>query len=829
MVKTRKKRAKKATKAVKTAISVRPPDNSDPFADFVPEREYVRGEYFTPFEGANYRYDYDKLLWEAQYALPNTPEGVAERLKIYQWYTLNDLFFCIHFAMDCPFINRPWLVDRCAEVESDNYMSLDLWFREGFKTTIITIGETIQYALKYPEDAQAIFSHCVGAARNILRAIKTHLESKKLISWFPLILWEDTSKAKSWGLESGLTVKRASARREATIEAAGIVEGLPTGNHYNRRIIDDLVDPDGVTTPEQIRKTREGYQQSHNLGSSTVLGARDLRRVVGTPYSWADLYAELEKEARYNVRKYTVYGETVSEYTAGRDGVLLNAKQIENKLLDQGPYCFNCFPAEAPILMADWIEKPISKIRPGDEIVGWTMEKGKKAKLVRSKVKNLQIQEGELIKAKFASGREVVCTPDHKWYTGRRDDGHKSYSSLGLNKMKLSALISVCPSHSIPDTLLEREAAAYLGGIFDGEGCTGGGGIRICQSETHNPEVCSRIRYCLGVLGFEYAEYTAEKRGLDMIIFYIKGGRKATVRFLRLCNPAKTKGVLRNLFAQGTRGFGKAARDKLISIEPCGKSVVYNIETETHNYVAYGYATKNCQQLMNPTPENQQKVHADWIQYYQITPARSSMNVYIVGDPANTKKSAEHHDPDFTSIWVFGACARGFRYLLDGAYGRFSLVERWAELKRFVMKWEPKTVGWERYGKDTEPDTMRLWMDEQNFRFDLVDLGGPMNKVDRINKWLIPQIFKKKWLLPTAIWVTNKDTNQKINLVDTLVNQQVLPWPLVGHDDLFDNWSRAEDPELGVEEPFESQSMSKWQENAALAEMGKQYAEVPGL
>ena len=569
--------AKKRTKRAKTAIPVSIPDISDPLVDFVPEREYVRGEFFQPVLGAVYRFDYDRLLWDAQYALPNTAEGNHERLRIYQWYTLNDLFFCIHFAMDFQHINQVWLVARCAEVESDTTMSLDLWAREYFKTTIISIGETVQYTLKYPEDAQAVFSHCAGAARDILRAIKTYLESKKLISWFPHILWEDVSKAKTWGLESGLTVKRTSARREATISAAGIIDGLPTGHHYNRRVIDDLVDPDGVTTPEQIKKTREGYQQSHNLGSSTVPGARDLRRVVGTPYSWADLYSELEKSGRYNVRKYTVYGESISEYKSGRPGVLLSAAKIEEKLLDQGPYIFGC------------------------------------------------------------------------------------------------------------------------------------------------------------------------------------------------------------------------------------------------------------QQLMNATPEKQQKIQAAWIQYYQMPPARNAMNVYIVGDPASTEKSKENHDPDFTSMWVFGACSRGFRYLLDGAYGRFSLVERWNKLKALVTKWDPKMTGWERYGKDTETETMRTWMDEQNFRFDLVDLGGPMNKVNRINKWLIPRIFKKKWLLPTAIWVPDSDRNIQINLIDILINEQVLPWPMVGHDDLFDNWSRAEDPELGVEEPFESNNATKAQENAALAALCQQCAEVPGL
>jgi hypothetical protein len=574
MAKKRTKRAKKAPKAVKT---VPKPPKSDPSADFVPDRQYVRGEFFRPMLGAKYRYDYDKLLWEAHYALPATPEGNMERLRIYQWYCTHDLFFLIYFGMEFTAVNQPWIIERCKDIETNPNMTVDLWAREHFKSSLISIAYTVQCVLRYPEDTNAIFSHSRPAAKDILRSVKTYLESPKLISWFPNVLWQDTSQAPSWGLETGLTVRRKSARREATVEAWGLVEGMPVGKHFNRRVIDDLVDPDGVATPDQINKTREAFQQSHNLGSSTVPGARDERQVVGTPYSWADLYSELEKSGRYLVRKHTVYGEDKSEYTVGRNGVLLNAKQIEQKLLDQAPYIFAC------------------------------------------------------------------------------------------------------------------------------------------------------------------------------------------------------------------------------------------------------------QQLMNPTPEQQQKIHPDWIQYYQITPSRSSMNVYIVGDPANTKKSKENHDPDYTSMWVFGACPRGFRYLLDGAYGRFSLVERWTILKGLVEKWEPKSVGWERYSKDTETETMRLWMDEQNFRFDLVDLGGLMNKTNRINKWLIPRIYKKKWLLPTAIWVTDEDMNKKVNIVEKLINEQVLPWPLVGHDDLFDNWSRAEDPELNVEEPFESQSMTKAQENAALAEIGKQYAEVPGL
>ena len=166
-------------------------------------------------------------------------------------------------------------------------------------------------------------------------------------------------------------------------------------------------------------------------------------------------------------------------------------------------------------------------------------------------------------------------------------------------------------------------------------------------------------------------------------------------------------------------------------------------------------------------------------------------------------------------------------FLLDGAYGRYNLIDRWTILKGLVAKWSPKAVGYEKYGKDTEIESMENYQEEDNFRFTIVPLGGLMNKNERIKKWCVPRLHRREWLFPHAIWVDDQDTNQKINLIDRLVNKEMLPWPLISHDDLFDNLSRADDPQLGVQEPYEGQAMSSYQENEALRAMSEMGAEVP--
>jgi hypothetical protein len=83
----------------------------------------------------------------------------------------------------------------------------------------------------------------------------------------------------------GITVKRKSNPKEATIEAHGLIDGQPTSRHFDLHVYDDIVTQDHLSE-EAIKKTTERWEMADNLGSH--LGVR--KWAAGTRYSFADTY-----------------------------------------------------------------------------------------------------------------------------------------------------------------------------------------------------------------------------------------------------------------------------------------------------------------------------------------------------------------------------------------------------------------------------------------------------------------------------------------------------------------------------------------------------------
>lgn len=211
------------------------------------------------------------------------------------WLGRNDLFYLMVRLLRRPDVNKPWLFDRCREVQAAPNDYLDLWAREHYKSTIITFGKTIQDILINPEITVGIFSHTRPIAKGFLQQIKREFEDNEVLkSLYPEILWADPAKqAPKWSEDGGLIVKRSGNPKEATIEAHGLVDGQPTGKHFGLRVYDDVVTRESVTSPEMVTKTTDAWDLSQNLGSA---GGRV--RTIGTRYHLRDTYAAmLERKA----------------------------------------------------------------------------------------------------------------------------------------------------------------------------------------------------------------------------------------------------------------------------------------------------------------------------------------------------------------------------------------------------------------------------------------------------------------------------------------------------------------------------------------------------
>ena len=259
----------------------------------------------------------------------------AERFKMLRWLCKNDLFFLLVYVCKRQDANRQWILERCREVEEKPDGMLDLWAREHYKSTIITFALTIQDVLSNPETTVCILSYNRPTAKAFLRQIKEELENnEQLRAWFPDILYaKPAAQSPKWSENEGLVVRRQSNPREATVEAYGLVDGMPTGMHYRTLVYDDVVTEHSVSTPDQIQKTTERWELSTNLGSEG-----GTRRYIGTRYDDMDTYGTMLERGVATPR---IYPATDNGQISGTP-VLLSPVYVAEKRLNMSEYIFSC-------------------------------------------------------------------------------------------------------------------------------------------------------------------------------------------------------------------------------------------------------------------------------------------------------------------------------------------------------------------------------------------------------------------------------------------------------------------------------------------------------
>lgn len=239
---------------------------------------------------------------------------------------------------------HPWLLERCQEVQKHPDGYLDLWARGHGKSSIITLGKTIQDILaSHGEDALpewggreptfGIFSCTRPIAKQFLAQIKREFESNVILrELFPDVIWDNPNKeAPRWSEDAGIIVKRKSNPKEATVEAWGIVEGQPTSKHFDVMVFDDVVTIDNVRSPQMIEKTTQAWELSLNLGSK-----HSRIRYIGTRYHYNDTYKTIMDR---NAAKPRVYAATTNGKADGPP-VFLSKSELAQKRQEQGPYSF---------------------------------------------------------------------------------------------------------------------------------------------------------------------------------------------------------------------------------------------------------------------------------------------------------------------------------------------------------------------------------------------------------------------------------------------------------------------------------------------------------
>jgi hypothetical protein len=549
-----------------------------------------------------------------------------------------DNFEPIHYAaMDD--VLGPYMVGETVRIEGANYDPkqylglLVLFSRDTFKSSMLWMMFLWLFCytkIRQNRDTRAMYVHqvlkkAIKRGENI-RDVARH--NKKFRSLFP----EFRAPSGEWDTKEEWSWRNYAARAagESSFTAYGETSDK-TGGHYTIWGIDDWVTQESVGTADQIEKSWDAYRAMDPLRDRSL--KYHPRVIAGTNYHFQDTYKRMEKAGGYLVWRAPAHSgspkkifDICSVDVGTKEGmrraeVKIRALERDPKIralerdppgklyfpnrLDwrelyrcaraQGPHIYNCNPGYAPILMSDWTIKPLQDVIVGDEVVGFGS-----GGLVRSEVLSTNLREAQTVKVRFDNGAEIVCTPDHEWYTGRNDDSHSPY-------------LPVVPGRSfvrVIDLPQKQEDLAvewaYFAGMVDGEGAVRQGQVQIHQSQKHNADVCYRIASCLDALGLEYSHNTYDNGQVDC--WNMAAGRSDVVQMLHNARFGK-----RHLMAQAKweHAHGVGRKTKVVAVEVGDMEHVYALRTSTGNYVCWGIASRNCQMLLNPVPEGEQRFDAE--------------------------------------------------------------------------------------------------------------------------------------------------------------------------------------------------------------------------
>ena len=180
--------------------------------------------------------------------------------------------------------------------------------RGTFKSSVVTIGFTLQFILNEPNARILIDSETFGKSKAFLREILDHLvNNEKYREVFKAIHgvypYTKKSEMKLWTDSEVILPCRNVPKKEPTFSCAGI-DVTKNGMHYDLIIADDLHSEKNVTNKEQIQQVIDHYKLAFSL-----LDPGKPMIIIGTRWDYSDLYQHIiDFEAEdFNILKKSAY------------------------------------------------------------------------------------------------------------------------------------------------------------------------------------------------------------------------------------------------------------------------------------------------------------------------------------------------------------------------------------------------------------------------------------------------------------------------------------------------------------------------------------------
>ena len=223
-----------------------------------------------------------------------------------------------------------------------------------------------------------------------------------------------------------------------------------------------------------------------------------------------------------------------------------------------------------------------------------------------------------------------------------------------------------------------------------------------------------------------------------------------------------------------------------------GKPVFLTAEVLAEKRRDMGPYVFGSQMLQDPTADAAMNFKEDWLRFFLVDPDLGGMNVYILVDPAHSKKKGS----DYTVMEVIAMGSDKNYYLIDAIRDRLNLTQRTAKLFELCRRYEPIRVGYERYGLQADVEHIQEKMEQENYRFSIVEVAGAQSKHERI-MGLVPTFETGRFWLPIRLLFA--DYERKIHdFVKLFIENEYLAFPVAVHDDMLDCMARIKSPELNA-------------------------------
>ena len=242
--------------------------------------------------------------------------------------------------------------------------------RGHLKSTMITVGYTLQTIAKNPQSRILIANATSAMAEAFLGQIKRHLQFNVDFKHYFGDYQEGADKWTDTMLRFANKQDSFKAK-EANITAYGL-GGNPVSQHYDKIIFDDPHNRDNTSTKDQIEKIKLAYKDSLDLlepGGELI--------VIGTRWDYGDLYGWLQDPENPGSKGFTTFFRQAVKnmeveklagggYNIKKGRVLWPAKyskkHLTNLLNEKGMYEFNAqyqnnpIDSESAVFKRDWFK-----------------------------------------------------------------------------------------------------------------------------------------------------------------------------------------------------------------------------------------------------------------------------------------------------------------------------------------------------------------------------------------------------------------------------------------------------------------------------------------